>query len=336
MPRRLRRLASALPLWPIAALAALLAYNALFTTGFFQIELRDGHFYGSLIDILEFAAPVMLTALGMTLVIATGGIDLSVGAIFAISGALAAHLLDAGNPLLCAVLAALGASLALGVWNGCLVAFGGMQPFVATLVLMVAGRGIALLISAGQTIPIHNDAFNFLGSGYFGGIPMAVSLALVTWVLLAGLTRRTALGLFLESTGNNAEAARLAGVPTARIRLFAYATCGLLAGLAGLLKAADLARADANTAGLNLELDAILAVVLGGTALTGGRFSLAGSIVGALVLQTLTDTILRAGVPMNYTLVVRAIVVLAVCLLQSPTARQHLSLTALRRRRSAT
>jgi len=157
-----------------------------------------------------------------------------------------------------------------------------------------------------------------------------VTLVLLTLLLTAVLTRRTAMGLFIESVGNNETASYFAGVDARAVKLFVYTFCGLCAGVAGLIEASTIKAADANNAGLYLELDAILAVVVGGTALTGGRFNLLGSLVGALIIQTLTTTILTRGVPVQYTLVVKAVVVLAVCLLQSEQFRARLM-----RRRSA-
>lgn len=308
--------------WPALALAALLLFNLAFTPAFFTLRFQDGHLYGSLIDILNRAAPVMLLALGMTVVIATAGVDLSVGAVMAIAGSVAAALLTQGHFNLITVLVlALVLALLAGVWNGLLVALFDVQPIVATLVLMVAGRGIAQLITGGQIITFERRGFAYLGSGHFLALPVPVVIVAAA-VLLLGLTvRRTALGLFIEATGDNPAASRLAGVPVPLVKIFAYALAGLCAGVAGLIVTADIKAADANNAGLYLELDAILAVVLGGTALTGGRFTFAGSLLGALFIQTLTTTILSRNVPVEWTLVVKAVVVLAVCLLQSETLR---------------
>jgi simple sugar transport system permease protein len=228
-----------------------------------------------------------------------------------------------------AILVTLAACLVLGVWNGALVAWCGVQPIVATLILMVAGRGVAQLLTDGQIITVENAGFTFIAGGYFLGLPFPVTLVLLALLITAILTRRTAMGLFIESVGNNETASYFAGVNACGVKLFVYAFCGLCAGVAGLIEASAIKAADANNAGLYLELDAILAVVLGGTALTGGRFNLLGSLVGALIIQTLTTTILTRGVPVQYTLVVKAVVVLAVCLLQSEPFRARL-----RRRRS--
>jgi simple sugar transport system permease protein len=312
--------------WPLVALVVLVLFNLLFTEGFARITVRDGHLYGSLVDILKLSSRVMLVSLGMTLVIATAGVDLSVGAIMAIAGSVAAKLLVQNHTgLSAAIVATLGVCLVLGAWNGALVAWFGVQPIVATLILMVAGRGIAQLLTDGQIITVENPGFTFIAGGHFLGLPFPDAIVLAALLLTVALTRWTAMGLFIESVGNNETASRLAGVNARAVKLFVYTFCGLCAGVAGLIEASTIKAADANNAGLYLELDAILAVVIGGTALTGGRFNLPGSLVGALIIQTLTTTILTRGVPVEYTLVVKAVVVLAVCLLQSEQFRGLIS-----------
>jgi galactofuranose transport system permease protein len=308
--------------WPFAALALVLLFNLLFTPGFFHFELREGRLYGSLVDILNRGAPVLLVSLGMTLVVATGGVDLSVGAIMAITGAVAALLLSrAGGALWMVIGISLLVALATGVWNGLLVAVLEIQPIVATLILMVGGRGVAQLLTNGQIITFENKPFEFLGGGSLFGLPFTVTIVAVTLAFLALLTRSTALGLFIEAVGNNPTASRYSGINTRFVKALVYAVCGCCAGLAGLIVTADIKAADANNAGLYVELDAILAVVIGGTALTGGRFFLLGSIVGAVLIQSLTTTILTRGISPQLTLVVKAAVVIAVCLLQAPKFR---------------
>ncbi|MFG6467033.1 ABC transporter permease [Roseateles sp. BYS87W] len=302
---------------PLAALALLVAVAAVCVPGFLHLEIKDGHLYGNLVDILHRAAPLMLAALGMTLVIATRGIDVSVGAVVAIAGTVACALVGS-HGVAVAFAAALGAALLCGLWNGLLVSALGLQPIIATLILMVAGRGLAQLITDGQILTVYEPAsFFWLGGGYLLGLP--VSLFVVA--LVAGLTgllmKRTALGLFIQTVGINPVAARLAGVRTAAIVFFVYLYCSLSAGLGGLLIASNIKSADANNAGLLLELDAILAVTLGGGQLSGGKFSLAGSLIGALIIQTLTSTIYALGVPPQVTMVVKAVVVFAVCISQS-------------------
>ncbi|WP_343624570.1 ABC transporter permease [Roseateles puraquae] len=302
---------------PLAALILLLATAAVCVPGFLHLEIKDGHLYGNLVDILHRAAPLMLAALGMTLVIATRGIDVSVGAVVAIAGTVACALVGS-HGLAVALTAALGAALLCGLWNGLLVSALGLQPIIATLILMVAGRGLAQLMADGQILTVYEPAsFFWLGGGWLLGLPVSFFVVAAVAGLTALLMQRTALGLFIQAVGINPVAARLAGVHTAAVVGFVYVYCSLGAGLAGLMIASNIKSADANNAGLLLELDAILAVTLGGGQLSGGRFSLAGSLIGALILQTLTSTIYALGVPPQVTMVVKAVVVFAVCISQS-------------------
>ncbi|RKR92102.1 simple sugar transport system permease protein [Micromonospora pisi] len=315
--------------WPLAILALLLLGNLAFTPGFFSIQLRDGHLYGSLIDILRLSAPLVLVALGMTVVIATGGIDLSVGAVVAIAGALAClRISEQDNQqsvsvVLLAVGLALLGSLLLGLWNGFLVAAVGIQPIIATLILMVAGRGIAQLITGGQIITITSDPYRLIGAGYWLTLPFSVLIAVVVTAIAVTLTRRTALGLLIEAVGGNPRASRLAGIRSRRLIVSAYVFCGLCAGVAGLMISSNVSSADGNNAGLLIELDAILAVVIGGTALAGGRFSIAGTVLGAVIIKTLDTTIYTIGITPETTLLFKAVVVIVLCLAQSPAFRNR-------------
>jgi galactofuranose transport system permease protein len=307
--------------WPLLALGLVLAFNFAFTRDFFELTVRDGRVYGSVVDILNRAAPVMLLALGMTVVIATGGIDLSVGAVMAITGASAAVLLTKGLAAPFMIALSLATALMAGIWNGILVGFLQVPPIVATLVLMVSGRGIAQLLTGGQIITFENRALEFIGRGTFLGLPFTITLVVIALVVVLVLQRRTAAGLFIEATGDNETASRYSGVNTRLVKLLVYSFCALCAGVAGLMVTADIKAADANNAGLWLELDAILATVIGGTALQGGRFYALGSLFGALLIQTLTTTILTRGIPVEFTLVVKALVIIGVCLLQSEEFR---------------
>ncbi len=305
-----------------AAVGLLLAFNALFTPGFFDLSVIDGRLTGSLVDVLNRGAIVVLLALGMALVIATGGVDLSVGAVMAIAGATAATLVaQHGTNSWAAIAAALAVGAAAGAFNGTLVAGAGVQPIVATLVLMVAGRGAAQLLTGGQIVTFNDPILNFIDGGFIAGVPMPAMIAAGALTLGVALTRGTALGLFTEATGDNERAARLAGVRVRVVKASAYVLCGAAAAVAGLLAASDIRAADANNAGLYLELDAILAAVLGGTALRGGRFSLVGAALGALFIQGMTTTLYLHDVGPNATLALKATAVLAVCLAVSERAR---------------
>jgi simple sugar transport system permease protein len=337
LPELWRKASAAKIFWPLITLALLLAFNLLFTKGFFHIQIKDGHLYGSLIDILNRASPLMLIATGLTLVIATGGIDISVGAVVAISGAMAATLIGGtlvlkGGvqtyvtlvPMPVAIVAALVLAAVFGLWNGFLVSRVGMQPIVATLILIVAGRGVAQLITAGQIITIYYKPWFYVGNGFLLGLPFPLYLVALVLLLTVLITRKTALGLFIESIGINPKASRMAGINAKNLVLWVYTFCAFCAGVAGLIVCSNVKSADGNNAGLFFELDAILAVVLGGTAMTGGKFYLMGSIVGALIIQTLTTTIYARGVPPEITLVVKAIVVFLVMMFQSAKFRRTL------------
>ncbi len=317
--------------WPVSFLLALLVFNLLYSPSFFSIQIRDGHLYGSLIDILYYGTPLILVSLGMTLVIATKGIDLSVGSVMAISGTMACLIISTGEnqSLLSLVLTAVGAALVLalvlGLWNGLLVSVIGIQPIIATLILMVAGRGIAQLIADGQVITIKSTTYKFIGSGTLAMLPFSIFITLAVLLIAAILTRKTALGLFIESVGGNPIASRLAGIRGWAVMLAVYMFCGLCAGIAGLIVTSNISGADGNNAGLWYELDAILAVVIGGTSLNGGRFYLMGTVVGALIIQTLTTTIYMVGVSVEMILVVKAFVVIIVCLIQSESFRKTIA-----------
>ena len=322
---RLASLRSHRLVWPIVTLLLLLAVNTAFNASFLHLEWREGHLYGSLIDIVNRAAPLVLVSLGMTLVIATRGIDISVGAVVAIAAAVAAWMIGGSVasdvsrfPMWLAILAALGVALLCGLWNGLLVAKVGMQPIIATLILMVAGRGIAQLVTNGQIITIYYAPYFFIGSGYLLGLPFSVFIVAAVYAIVSLAMSRTALGLFIQAVGINPSAAHVAGVKARSITVWVYAFCGVCAGVAGLLISSNVKSADGNNAGQLLELDAILAVTLGGTSLLGGRFSLRGSMLGALIIQTLTTSIYALGIAPEVTLVVKAVVVFVVSISQSP------------------
>jgi len=293
--------------WPIVALAIILIFDAIYAPGFFKIGILDGHLYGNLIDVVNNGAPLILVAIGMTMVIATGGVDLSVGAVIAISAAMGAVLInpalgnelisneiltqDASNtPLPLIVLANLGAGTACGLWNGFLVSRAKIQPMVATLILMVAGRGLAQLITNGQIMTIYYTPYFFFGNGFILGIPVAVYIVVAVLLLAWLLVRKTAIGLFVESVGINDKSTFYSGISEKNVKLLAYTFCSFCAAIAGLILSSYAHSADANNIGLNYELDAILSVVIGGTLMAGGRFSLLASVIGALVIRTFTIT----------------------------------------------
>ncbi|TCU13067.1 ABC transporter permease [Rhizobium sullae] len=302
----------------LIALAVILLLNFIMFPQFFNVVVQNDRLYGSLVDVLNRGAPVALLAIGMTLVIATKGIDLSVGAVIAICGAAAASSTVSGNSLAYTLIATLSVGLLCGVWNGFLVAILNIQPIIATLVLMVAGRGIAQLITEGVIMTFNDPGLIFFGSGSFGFLPMPVVIWLIAGALVILLVRRTALGMLIEAVGINRRASTLSGVRTPVLLMAVYMLSALCAAIAGIIVAADIKGADANNAGLWLELDAILAVVVGGNSLLGGRFSILGSLIGAMIIQAVNTGILLSGFPPEFNLIIKAVIVLIILIIQSP------------------
>lgn len=311
--------------WPLVALAAILLVDVWISPSFFSIRLVEGRLYGSLIDILYRGTPIALVALGMAVVIGSRGIDLSVGSVIAISGAVMAHFVHTGLDPWLVVAATLAMGLVCGLWNGLLVAVLGIQPIIATLILMVAGRGFALMINGGRIPTFRSDFFSALSTGRLWVIPSRLFLVAAVAIALWALLRKTALGLFVEAVGANEPAARLAGVGTRFVTFSAYAISGFTAALAGIVITGDVRASDAVTAGMWSELDAILAVVLGGASLNGGRIFLGTTLIGVLIIQSLTTSILMSGLPPEFNLVVKAMVILVVLLLQAPALRAGVS-----------
>lgn len=310
---------------PLISLILILLICGIFSKGsFFQISIVEGHLYGRLIDILRNGSKYMVLAIGMTMVLATGGTDISVGSVMAISGALACSIVDMrifpwlnGN-VLAAVLVALAAGALCGAWNGFLVAKLKVQPIVATMILMTAGRGIAQLIADGKIVTITSDSYYYISGGHILGLPVPMYIAAFMLIIALLMTKKTAFGLAVESIGVNANSARLAGIKVERNLWMIYIFCGICAAIAGLIESAGIKGADCNNCGLMIEMDGILAVAIGGTSLSGGRFSLVSSIIGALVVQTITTMILAFGVAPEVIRVFKALIVIVICLAQSP------------------
>jgi galactofuranose transport system permease protein len=330
--------------FPFIALCLILLFDLIFIPGFFHLEIKQGHLYGNLIDVLRNSAPTIILALGMTLVIATGGVDLSVGAVMAIAASTACiminpnlvgvRLADATReadpayslaPLWMVFLVPLIVAGFCGLWNGALVAYGKIEPMVATLILMIAGRGIAQLVTNAIKIIIYNQTFLYLGNGWFALLPFAAYIAAIVFAVTWLITRRTSLGLFIESVGINSRSSFFSGIDQKKVKLFAYVVCGVCAGIAGLVAVSSIRTSDANQVGLYYELDAILAVIIGGTLLgLGGRFSLLASAVGALVIQATNTSSLAIGVPASALIAVKAVVVIVVILLYSQQVREFI------------
>ena len=315
---------------PVVALAVLVIFNAIFVDGFFSIQItEDGRLFGRIIDILNRSSSLIILSLGMTLVIATSGIDISVGAVVAISAAVVCTLIGgrgdgvAETPMFLAILAAVGIGVLCGLWNGLLVAKFKIQAVVAALILMTAGRGIAQLMTEGQIITVYYKPFAYI-SGVIPGMPLPTNIfiALAMVLLVVIVMKKTSIGLFVQSVGINATAAKHVGINVTMVLFLVYAFSGFCAGVSGLIESSFIRAADANNAGLNMEMDAILAVALGGTLLSGGKFYLGGSVIGAITIQTLTTTMYAMGISADQLPVVKAIAVIIICLIQSNKARE--------------
>lgn len=300
----------------LVALILLIVFNLVFTRNFATLQTLNVN--------LTQVCTIVIVATGMTLVIATGGIDLSVGSVMAIGGALAPLLflspIFGGNVALAvavAMVAAVAAATLCGLFNGWLVAHIRIQPIVATLVLFIAGRGIAQALTNSNLQVFNVPQFQWIGLGRPFGIPVQVILMVVLVLLAAWMLRRTRFGRSILATGGNERAAELAGVPVKRTKLAVYAISGFCAGIAGLVVIAINSASDANLVGLGMELDAIAAVAVGGTLLSGGRATILGTLIGALTIQLVRYTLLANGVPDPAALIVKAaIIVVAVWLQQ--------------------
>jgi len=314
---------------------------------FFSIKYQatTGMLYGSLIDIINRSSEITIIAMGMTLVIATGGTDLSVGALVAVSGAVSLKLMrwDPSNPLYStpgnwtvypfwmAIVVPLAVCLLMGMFNGTLISRFKMQPIIATLVLMVAGRGIAQITTNGKQFTTKFTPFQFIGQGSFLALPTPIWVTAAVVIGVALFTRLTAYGMFVESVGINPHASRVSGLKAGMIILIAYALTGFLSGVSGLIYSSRISSCDSNNAGLNYELDAILAVVIGGTSMSGGKFSLAGTVIGSIIIRTITTFVYYFGVVSEAIMAFKAMIIAVVIILQSEPVRRMMS-----RRRAVT
>ncbi|MDK1373691.1 MULTISPECIES: ABC transporter permease [unclassified Sinorhizobium] len=299
------------------AFLALILFNVIFTPNFLSLQTLNVN--------LTQVATIVIVAIGMTLVIATGGIDLSVGSLMAIAGALApmifmGTLFPVPNmPVAVALALVLPVAVTglFGLFNGFLVTRFAIQPIIATLVLFIAGRGIAQVMTNGNLQVFRNEGFQFVAMGRVAGIPAQVILMVVIAAIAWAAIRYTVFGRQIIAVGGNEKAARLTGMPVHRVKLLVYMISGALAGVAGLIVVARNSASDANLVGLGMELDAIAAVAVGGTLLTGGRANIIGTVIGALVIQLVRYTLLANGVPDAAALIVKAaLIVLAVFIQQ--------------------
>ncbi|MBU2702226.1 ribose/xylose/arabinose/galactoside ABC-type transport system permease subunit [Sporomusaceae bacterium BoRhaA] len=268
-------------------------------------------------NLLNVARQVSINAIisvGMTLVILTGGIDLSVGSILALSGSITAGLMAGGTTLVVALIAGIAIGSLLGIVNGLLVTKGKIQPFIATMGMMTIARGVTLVYTEGRPVTGMEGAFRFLGGGYVVGIPFPVILMAIIFAVAYFVLKKTCFGRYIYAIGGNEEAARLSGIRTDRVIVAVYTLAGFFAGLGGIIMASRLNSAQP-TAGMGFELDAIAAVVLGGTSLSGGIGTIGGTLIGALIIGVLDNGLNLLNVSSFYQQVAKGLVILIAVLL---------------------
>ncbi len=303
------------------------AASGNFAFNFFTISIRNGVLYGRLIDILNRGSEIAILAIGMTLVVSSSaGTDISVGSVMSLAASFCCMLLagygvdatsDLAVPLIVGVLGGILLACVCGAFNGFLVAYLNVQPMVATLILFSAARAVGLLLCNNLIVYVRNESFQFFG-GFCGFIPTPIVIAAACILIVSVLLKKTALGLYIQSVGINKKASRIAGLNSERIIFLCYIVCGLMAGIAGVVASSRISSADSNNIGLNYELDAILAVALGGNSLGGGKFNLAGSIIGAYTIQAITTTLFALGVSSDQAPVYKAIIVIIIVAIQAP------------------
>ena len=322
---------------PIFCMVLVLCINMVYDVAsgnsfynFFEISMTNGLLSGRIINILNRGSEVAILAIGMTLVVsASAGTDISVGSVMALSagvcctllaGAAAPQATELAVPLIVGVLAALVVGCVCGAFNGALVAYLNIQPMVATLILWTAARAIGLLVCNNLIVYVRNDAFAMFG-GYIGPVPTPLIIAAVCIAVVTIVLKKSALGLYIQSVGINKKASRIAGLNSQKIIFLCYVLCGLCAGIAGVVASSRITSADTNNIGLNFELDAILAVALGGNSLAGGKFNLAGSIIGAYTIQAITTTMYNLGVSSAVNPVFKAVIVIVIVAVQAPPVK---------------
>ena len=317
--------------WAVVAELLILIVAGILEPNFFKIEFNQttGMLYGSVIDIINRSAEITIIAMGMTMVIALGGTDISVGALVAVAGAFALKFLrwdvtlypTPGDytvmPFILVIVVPLVICTLMGLFNGVLIGKFKLQPIIATLILMVAGRGIAQIATNGKQFTTGYTPYRFIGQGSMLGLPFPIIITIVVCACVMLFVRKTAFGTFVESVGVNPNASRVTGLKSDRIIMIVYTLTGFLSGIAGLIYSSRISSCDSNNAGVNYEMDAILAVVLGGTSMTGGKFSLTGTIVGSLIIRTITTLVYYFGITSESIMAFKAAIILVVIVIQS-------------------
>ena len=288
------------------AFVVLVLFNLIITPNFASLV--------TVTTLLITVSPIVLVSLGVALTIGTEGIDLSVGSVMALASAFLPLYLGYGWPV--AVLVVLFVGALAGLLNGSLVAFVGVQPIVATLALLVGGRGLAQIFAGGQSLPITDPGILWLGQGRLFGIPAPVIVAVLAVIVMAFLVNRTTFGRYVVAVGGNRSASYLSGHPVRRTLLAVYVISALLAALAGIIATARLGASDPSNIGLLIELSAITAVVVGGTPLSGGKVKIMGTVMGALLIQLITNTFISNDLPFTWAQVLTAVIILVAVYIQ--------------------
>ncbi len=295
---------------PLFGLLVLMALVAMISPSFLTVD--------NLLNILRQTSVNAIIAAGMTFVILTAGIDLSVGSILAFAGAICASMIAMDMPIFAAFAATIAIGAVLGATQGSIISHFGVQPFIATLVGMTMFRGATLVYTNGRPISTGDfdvaETFYHLGGGYIAGIPVPVVMAFVVFVGCWFILNHTAIGRYVYAIGGNEQVAKLAGINVNRVKIIVYALSGALAALAGLVLTARLESAQP-TAGLAYELDAIAAVVLGGTSLAGGKGRITGTLIGALIIGTLNNALNILDVSSYYQMIAKGGVILLAVML---------------------
>ena len=325
--------------WAAIAEILILIVCLVVRPDFFSISYQPstGMLYGSLVDIINRSSEITIIAMGMTLVIALGGTDLSVGALVAVSGAFALKLLRwdvtiyntpgdySVQPYILVLILPLITCLAMGMFNGFLIGQLGLQPIIATLILMVSGRGVAQILTNGKQYTTLYSPFRWIGQGSCLFLPTPIVISVIVVAVVMIFVRKTAFGTFVESVGINRSASRLSGINAKRIIMIVFALTGFLSGISGLIYSSRIMSCDSNNAGLNYETDAILSVVIGGTNMAGGKFSLAGTIIGSIIIRTIVTFVYYFGISAEATMAFKAMIIAVVIVLQSEPVRNWMS-----------
>ena len=325
--------------WAAIAEILILIVCLIVRPDFFNISYQPstGMLYGSIIDIINRSSEITIIAMGMTLVLALGGTDLSVGALVAVSGAFALKLLRwdvtiyntpgdySVSPFILVIIAPLITCILMGCFNGFLVGQLQLQPIIATLILMVSGRGVAQILTNGKQFTTLYSPFRWIGQGSALFLPTPILITVVVVAAVMIFVRKTAFGTFVESVGINRSASRLSGINAKKVIMIVFALTGFLSGIAGLIYSSRIMSCDSNNAGLNYETDAILAAVIGGTNMAGGKFSLAGTIIGSLIIRTIVTFVYYFGISAEATMAFKAMIIAVVIVLQSEPVRNWMS-----------